>query len=318
MDERRITFHDGYWYCYANSAAMLLSSIGEDISPRLIEALSGVGLGAFFAPAPLSDGGLPFFSGLAGTPDTGVTRALRLLGFDVEVAALQSSPAPFDMLAAVLTTGPAVLGPLDMSALTYNPSRPSRPGVDHYVLADRIEAGDLVVYDPAGFAEAVISKAELEEAWRADTIGYKAAAYQYWTAPRRLSRPTASDIAAAAVAEYQCLYRDADRLAAETGWLTDATAIDHLAGMAGTSALTPAISGHLLQFALPLGTKRALDFATFFEPIDPALTSLKRQQAVLFGRCHSALARGALLQVADGLSRLAGLETSIRNAVEGL
>jgi hypothetical protein len=36
------TFHDSYWYCYANCTAMLLSSIGEQISPRLIEALSAV------------------------------------------------------------------------------------------------------------------------------------------------------------------------------------------------------------------------------------------------------------------------------------
>ncbi len=50
-----ITFHDSYWYCYANSAAMLLSGIGEAVSPRLIEALTGVGLGASFDPP------LPFF-----------------------------------------------------------------------------------------------------------------------------------------------------------------------------------------------------------------------------------------------------------------
>ena len=33
-------------YCYANSASMLLESAGEYVEPRLIEILSGVGLGA--------------------------------------------------------------------------------------------------------------------------------------------------------------------------------------------------------------------------------------------------------------------------------
>jgi hypothetical protein len=34
-------------YCCANAASMLLSTIGEDVDPSLIEVLSGVGLGAF-------------------------------------------------------------------------------------------------------------------------------------------------------------------------------------------------------------------------------------------------------------------------------
>lgn len=33
-------------YCYSNSAAMFLSSIGENVSPQLVEILTGVGLGA--------------------------------------------------------------------------------------------------------------------------------------------------------------------------------------------------------------------------------------------------------------------------------
>lgn len=33
-------------YCYSNSTAMLLSSIGENVSPQIVEVLSGVGLGA--------------------------------------------------------------------------------------------------------------------------------------------------------------------------------------------------------------------------------------------------------------------------------
>lgn len=33
-------------YCYSNSTVMFLSSIGENVSPQLVEVLTGVGLGA--------------------------------------------------------------------------------------------------------------------------------------------------------------------------------------------------------------------------------------------------------------------------------
>lgn len=64
-------------YCYSNSTAMLLESIGEHVEPRLIEVLSGVGLGAFM----FKDQGLLFLSGLVSTPDNGISSSLRLLGF---------------------------------------------------------------------------------------------------------------------------------------------------------------------------------------------------------------------------------------------
>lgn len=319
MDRRPITFHDGYWYCYANSAAMLLSAIGEDVPPRLIEVLSGVGLGAFVATDGGVGGGRPFFSGLAGLPDTGITRALAMLGFGFEERATDGpGPAPFVELAAVLAESPAILGPLDMSLLPYNPGRPAAPGVDHFVVADRMEAGRVVVYDPAGFAEAVIPAAGLEAAWRADAIAYRRGRYRYWTRPRRLTRPTGDQIAAAAVASFKRLYDEADRLASGAGCLTDGAAIDHVAGLVRRAALTPAQSGHLLHFALPLGAKRALDFAAFLEARSRDLAALKRRQAQLFGECQSSLARDDTRLAADHLSRLAELETLIRNEIERL
>ena len=85
-----ITFYDSAWYCYANSAAMLLSSISEQVSPRLIEALSGVGLGASIIP-----NGLTYFGELT-PPDRGITQALGLLGFTCEEAAAEAPDrAPF-------------------------------------------------------------------------------------------------------------------------------------------------------------------------------------------------------------------------------
>lgn len=41
-----IAYHGNGAYCYANSASMLLATIGEDIRPSLIEILTGFSLGA--------------------------------------------------------------------------------------------------------------------------------------------------------------------------------------------------------------------------------------------------------------------------------
>jgi len=169
MSARPEIFHDGYWYCYANSTAMLLASIGETVSPRLIEALSGVGLGAFQTP-----NGLPFFSGFAGLPDKGISAALEMLGFSFEETSCdQAELDPIDQLPALLERSAVILGPLDMQHLVYNPLRPLFPGVDHFVLALGVEGERIRLHDPAGFAHALIDRENLKAAWRADTIVYK-------------------------------------------------------------------------------------------------------------------------------------------------
>lgn len=65
-------------YCYANSASMLLSRIGEEISPSYIEVLTGFSLGA-----SLSEGGMIFFDNGSSSPAQGLNRAFEILGFRV-------------------------------------------------------------------------------------------------------------------------------------------------------------------------------------------------------------------------------------------
>ncbi|MFH1472904.1 MAG: cysteine peptidase family C39 domain-containing protein, partial [bacterium] len=169
MQGNKITFFDSYWYCFSNSTAMLLSSVGEDISPRVLEVLSGVGLGA-----TISQGGLPLFSGLTGEPDNGITKALEILGFEFEERASEKPGSPpFDELEKVLKDSPAIIGPLDMQYLVYNPGRPNFEGVDHFVLVYRIAGDKVFLHDPAGYAHVSIGKDDLEKAWRAESIVYR-------------------------------------------------------------------------------------------------------------------------------------------------
>lgn len=119
-------------YCYSNSTAMLLTSIGEDISPSTIEVLSGVGLGAF----QLKDSNIAFFSNFLGLPDKGISKALDILGFKyLEKAQNDKSKPPFELLEKLLQKSPVLLGPLDMGYLTYNPKHKYLNGVDHFVFS---------------------------------------------------------------------------------------------------------------------------------------------------------------------------------------
>lgn len=309
----KVTFHDSYWYCYANSTAMLLSAIGESVSPRLIEALSGVGLGAF-----ISTDGLPFFSGLRSLPDEGLSRALGILGFDSDEIAFEvpASGPPFERLRSDLAVGPVVLGPLDMTHLTYNPNRPGFPGVDHFVLALGQESDRFLLHDPAGFGNALVSEADLAKAWRADAIGYRRGHYRSWTRPRRVSTPSEDGIFNDAVSTFRTLYEDAKSHSAGTGRPHDEAAFAEMERWFAAGTLTPAQRGHLTRFALPLGVKRALDYADFFEARQPSLARLKRDQAAGFGRWLSCVMSDDPNGAVGALRDVAALEGRFRDQLD--
>jgi hypothetical protein len=65
-------------YCYPDCASMLLSTVGCDIPPSLIEVIGGVGIGAFCLP----NSNIAFLSNLSGLPDQAISRALKMLGFE--------------------------------------------------------------------------------------------------------------------------------------------------------------------------------------------------------------------------------------------
>jgi hypothetical protein len=312
--DRHIPFFDSYWYCYANSAAMLLGASGFAVEPAKIEVLSGVGLGACI-PA----GGLPFFSSAAGLPDTGISRALEILGFAFEERAQEDGSAPpFDWLASRLASGPVVAGPLDMSLLRYNPGRPPGGGVDHYVLVSALDATNVRVHDPAGYAGVSLSRDLFAEAWRASTIAYRRGAFRAWCAPRRVHTPSDTAIRQDAIAWFKDLYRQSMAIAAEHGWVEGEAVIRDLARRARDGALSPAQCGHLRFFALPLGAKRALHFSEFFDAIGADIAALKRHQAGLFGDCHSRFMQDDTAGMADSLDALAACEARLRDAVLAL
>lgn len=205
-------------YCYANCTSMLLDSIGEQISPSLIEVLTGVGLGAVW----FEEDNMIFFSN--GIPHHGVSKALDLLGFTYKECSGTDETGLEEQISAELREHPIMIGPLDMGFLGYLPNHHYLQGCDHYVLAFGLEEGWVRLHDPAGYPFATLSVSDLIHASKTNRLQYhfypSDLAYQYWAEPVRLRHRTSTEIYREAVRYFQEVYLDADRIALERGWIT--------------------------------------------------------------------------------------------------
>jgi hypothetical protein len=311
-----ITYVGSAFYCYADSASMLLASAGQRVSSSRIEVLCGVGLGAMWVP----DVGMFFLNNLTTPPDKGITQALELLGWRfTERSSSEAAMPPFEQLAEDLMLSPVVLGPLDMGFLKYNPLWPYLRGADHYVLAYALGAEECLLHDPAGFPYVSLPLDDLGQAWKAESIRYRRGHYRCWTALRRQAEVSEDELYRRALGAFQASYRISENLVANEEWAAaykiNEDAILNCAGALADGACTQALKAHLGDFVLRLGAKRALDFASFFEPHAPELAALKEKQARLLGRSHTAAVREDWKAVARGLREVAGAEEEFRSVL---
>lgn len=296
-------------YCYANSTAMLLTTVGEHIPPELIEVLSGVGLGA-----TLAQGKRIIFSTAA--PDLGISTALTILGFSFEEKVTYADgPAPIAELCADLSSAPAVLGPLDMGYLAYMPRHQDVAGVDHYVLAYAIDDEQIYLHDPGGYPYVSLSLERLEQAWRAIRIPYRRGFYRYWRMPQRHSVRSDREIYTDALQYFRAVYARAEEEGVLEQRPVGRAAIRAFADRVRGGDVPEGDRGFLVYFALPLGAKRGLDFARFFAHHDALLAELKQQQAELFGEAHTHAVLKNWVRVADALYDLADVEAEFRNTL---
>lgn len=303
-------------YCYANATAMLLAATGENITPSRIEALCGVGLGAFW----IDGADLIFFSNLATSPDKGISQALKLLGFSfAEKWSEKATPPPFETMRADLVKGPAILGPLDVGYLCYDPSHSNFSGVDHFVLAYGMDDSEIYLHDPAGFPHVALPLEYLELAWKAEHIDYRRGFYRYWSAIQRGEQPTEEEIFIHALQSFKVVYQASEHIVAHEpwakSWAIGPEAILRCSNQMRHGNITPQLKVHLANFMLKLSARRALDFAAFFEPYVPALAVLKYKQAELFGKSHTLAVRENWSCLADTLQELASIEEEFHTAL---
>lgn len=291
-------------YCYANSASMLLNSIGEKISPATIEVLSGVGIGATYFPHK----NLLHFNTIV--PDEGVTHALELLGFGFSE---KNSPVdhvpPIEQLREDLSHGPVLLGPLDMGHLTYMPNHEYLSGADHFVLALNLEEDSIHLHDPAGYPFVSLDIPQFVTAWKAEDIFDRLYSYHYWFKPFRKHSPTMEQIATGGLTLYKQILTQPKT--AEEDVVHGSKAIAQFAEKIHTHGLTQAMQNMLLSFSFQLGARRSLDFSLFYENHHQQFSALKRKKAEQFGQCHSFVARNDTSKLYRALVELAVMEEEI-------
>ena len=293
-------------YCFANSLAMALAAAGEEVESWYVEALTTVGIGAIAVPTP--SGPLIYFSGLE--PDRGLDLAIGTLGFTCERShrPVESDPAGVASLAhlrELLDRGPVVVGPLDMSKLTYIPGHEQTAGADHYVLVHGMTDDEVSMHDPGGSPYVSLPTADFLAAWRAESVAYRAGSYSLWAGLRRATRPTPAEMVAATDAHLRAYLPQLPIIWGEEG--QGPSAIRRLAEQV-REGVPPYLHGHLTYFALPLGARRAADFARFYAPYDRQRATLKDAQARHFGAAFVALRREDWSRLATELRAVADCE----------
>lgn len=285
-----LTYQGKSEYCYACCTSMMLTRAGHQVSPSLVEVLTGVGLGATLFP----DGNL-LFSQVP--PDTGINNALGRLRFTVS-SGHGDDRAPWGRLSIILTESPVIIGPVDLAYLSYQQHRFER-GTDHFLLAYGAENNHILLHDPGGFPHVRLDRDELDRAWRGDTIPYARASYQYWYDPL----PSSTD-------ERPLLDRALDGFRADYAtmtsaeWVSGARAIELFADAATVKGLE-----RLGRFTLPLAAARADHYAEFFAAHGRAdLAEIKHAQARILGAAYCATAEGMHTELVGLLRRLAQSE----------
>lgn len=293
-------------YCYSNSVSMFLSIIGEEISPSLIEVTTGFSLGA-----SLERNNMLFFDNGLSSPDKGVNLAFRTLGFSVvEQVRSMEEEMPINLLRRDIETAPVLLGPLDMGYLTYLPNHHFLGGCDHYVLALEMRENEVLVHDPAGYPYVSLSLDQLDKAWKAEKISWSNGTYRSWKTPKRIEFVTENEIYNKSMDLYKGAY-EKQHLQPNFG----GHAILLKAKEIVDSQISKEEKGHLTHFAFPLGSRRASDYAHFFKERNSHLSSLKEEQAKLFGKSYTFASAQKWMDVAEALYVLADTEFKFEEAM---
>ncbi|MDO7907323.1 BtrH N-terminal domain-containing protein [Paenibacillus sp. JX-17] len=295
-------------YCYANSTSMLLKAYGEEVQPGLLEVLTGVGIGFTWEPD-----GMPFLHSASGAPDTGISRALQVLGYSwQESACMDGETYPLEQLRTMIASGPVVLGPLDMGYLDYIPNHRYLGGCDHYVLAYRLDDEYVYVHDPAGYPYSRLTLAQLDLAWKGETIPYRRGTYRAWWMPERTASPTRDEVYEQTISFFQGLYEQAEEAGRARGAISGSAGLQKFRGVLLSGEVSEGLIGHMSHFLFQLGARRANDFAAYFEARHPELSALKVQQAELLGEAHGMTVRRDWQSLAELLEQFGRVEEAFQ------
>ncbi|MBU5591646.1 hypothetical protein KQI89_07695 [Clostridium sp. MSJ-4] len=297
-------------YCYSNSASMLLSTISEEVSPSLIEVLTGFSLGASI------EDGLLFFDNSVTSPDVAINAAFHSLGFSVnERVSKDGGELPLEEFSKVLSDSPIMVGPVDMGFLTYLPNHKYLSGSDHYVLALEMNNNEVLLHDPHGYPFVSLPLNQLDLAWKSDKIQCRKGPYHYWFSPKKESDLSEDEIFLRAIKNFKTIYINQEKVARESKVLFGREAINIKANEFRNKKITDREMSHLIYFAFPVSARRSQDFAKYFNNREVLISTLKEKQSRLFGKCQTLATQGRLEAVGDTLEILADIEEQIKDAI---
>lgn len=290
-------------YCYANSLYMSLLGSGANAdtlpSPGFLECLTTMPFGNTY----LNVARLFFFDGL--DPHQGLTRAIETLGWTCRLEQGGDEERALERLRAVVLHGPALIGPLDMGYLTYNPNYPYNGGADHFIVVLAVEADHVLVHDPKGFPCVTLPFENLLKAWRAERIEYVDEAYILRADFRQVETVNHQEMIMRTLPFIRLnVQRDPEGPEVYGG----VRALHMLVQMLRTE-MPEHLAPHLLYFALPLAIRRKLDAQAFLaEGNRPEAARLIEQQARLLGQAQYPGVQRAWSTVATLIEQVATLE----------
>jgi hypothetical protein len=220
----------------------------------------------------------------------GLKNAFKILGFEVNVSCYETDQnSPLGFVWEVLKRSSALLSPLDMGYLDYNPMHSSLYGVDHYFfIVGSQRHNQFIVHDPEGFPNVIIQKQSLEKAWNADSNPYRKRPFQFFSNPKRVTTPSRKKIFLDSRKYFKRTYLDSEKIGAQDGILTDDEAIELLIRGVKEEILPRSERDGMTKFLLQVSARRASDFSYFFRKNGHAkLKQLKQKQAIEFGAYHT-------------------------------
>jgi hypothetical protein len=185
-------------------------------------------------------------------------------------------------------------------------------GFDHYVLGLELLDEGLLLHDPAGHPYAVLPVADLLDAWRAESIGWKLGSYTIRSHFEQLSAPGRPEMIARALPAVRA---NVHRPAEGTGRASGPAALRQLAAVVRDGP-PEHLERNLIVFALPTVARRAVDASRFLAEAGlPVAARAMADQAVLWGRACSSASRSQWSAAAELLDRLAATEQRLASAL---
>lgn len=270
-------------YCYANSLHMCLKAAGISPLPEtgFLECLTLMPFGNFY----VRNEAHPMFfpSGASTEPDSGLTLALKALGWAADEHWGETANDALARLREAVQQNPVLVGPVDMAYLTYNPNYPFLNGEDHFMAVLEVQETEIVMHDPQQYPFAPLPLEKFIEAWRAEKVDYGRRPYMQRSNFRQIEL----------VSRQETINRTIDaakiNLKTSLGGPQHFTSVEALEKMAEDlhSGVGEKMREMLVYFSLPLGARRCLDAAAFFQEAGLLeAASLLERKSRLYGRAQ--------------------------------